>query len=308
MDFWQCVFAGNAEFGSAKIGGMVDFSTAVINGNTYFTKAEIGSDARFIGTQARGALYFNRAKVRGEADFSGTKFGGEADFSGTKFGGEADFSSTTISGNARFRVTRFARRVCFSLTNFKGMTDFPGVTLPPAGLFNGAVLRPGYGESFCRFAKQVSQNMGEYRKAGDWHYEERRHALAQRIVRHKEWWRRILACLNPWYLGELIFMQGLFGYGEKPLRVVRGAVAVILTWALGFRVFGGVRLNSSTGEVLSSFWDALYFSLATFTTMGFGDFRPVTTGARLLAEAEAFSGVLMAALLAVSLAKRFSRG
>jgi hypothetical protein len=322
LNFSYCTFLGDADFSYAEFKGTAPFLGSRFEGNAIF------SNARFAGK-----AFFDHTTIRGNADFDGAEIEGDAIFSNAQIGDKADFSSARIGGDANFSGTRFRQPVSFGETIFRRETCFDGVTLPPAGNFRGATVPLGYGESFCRFAKQVCQNMGEYREAGDWHFKERCHALQAKCLRPRSGEMRS-RWKKPSVWPELVFMQWLFGYGERPWRVVRGALAVIVLCALGYLLLNGVELNSTSGHLhlrsvqlhltgddfldvpmdwtagsrLSSIGDALYFSVVTFTTLGFGDFRPVGTGARLLAGAEAFSGALMMALLAVSLAKRFSRG
>ncbi len=56
--------------------------------------------------------------------------------------------------------------------------------------------------------------------------------------------------------------------------------------------------------------DGLYFSIITFTTLGFGDMYPGPEHllTRCVAMIEALAGVCLMALFVVSLSKRYSRG
>ncbi len=53
--------------------------------------------------------------------------------------------------------------------------------------------------------------------------------------------------------------------------------------------------------------DYLYFSIVTFTTLGYGDLRPCAnvTWARMVASLEAFIGAFMIALFVWTLARRY---
>jgi len=52
----------------------------------------------------------------------------------------------------------------------------------------------------------------------------------------------------------------------------------------------------SENSEIRNFPDSLYFSLITFTTLGYGDFRPLERWGRILAGSEAFIGAFMMAL------------
>ncbi|MDH5406821.1 MAG: potassium channel family protein [Candidatus Aminicenantes bacterium] len=52
--------------------------------------------------------------------------------------------------------------------------------------------------------------------------------------------------------------------------------------------------------------DYLYFSIVTFTTLGYGDIRPLPAPwARMVASGEAFIGAFMIALFVWTLARRY---
>lgn len=86
-----------------------------------------------------------------------------------------------------------------------------------------------------------------------------------------------------------------FGYGEKPLRVLTTSALVIFTYSI---VFAHLNALSESG-----FRSALYFSLVTFTTLGYGDIIP-NPQFRLVAASEAVFGLLLVGLFLFTLARR----
>lgn len=76
---------------------------------------------------------------------------------------------------------------------------------------------------------------------------------------------------------------------------VAGALAcLIMLQALMFAQFFGIR-GASEGVILAPS-DYLYFSMVTFSTLGYGDFQPCPIG-RLYAAAHGLCGMLLAPLL-----------
>ena len=92
-----------------------------------------------------------------------------------------------------------------------------------------------------------------------------------------------------------LFLRMVMGYGEKPLRVLGNAALVMLLYALVYYKFGAI------GE--RPFLSSLYFSVVTFTTVGYGDLAP--RGAfRLIAASEALVGILLSGLFLFCLGRR----
>ncbi|MFC1555299.1 pentapeptide repeat-containing protein [candidate division KSB1 bacterium] len=101
------------------------------------------------------------------------------------------------------------------------------------------------------------------------------------------------------------------GYGEKVKNIFLFSLLVIFVNAV-FYSFAGV----SSGDTYYSFsisvplWDnvktffmMLYYSIVTFTTLGYGDISPASPISRLLAGIEAFVGAFLVALFVISVYK-----
>ncbi|MBN1872296.1 MAG: two pore domain potassium channel family protein, partial [Candidatus Omnitrophica bacterium] len=110
---------------------------------------------------------------------------------------------------------------------------------------------------------------------------------------------------NPAYL-PMELMGLLSGYGEKPNRVIASSLAIIIIYSLLFYHLQSITISpdSMTKYV---FWDYVYYSIVTFTTLGYGDIVPKpTVGARLLAGSEAFIGAFMIGLFVFTLSRKYS--
>jgi len=110
----------------------------------------------------------------------------------------------------------------------------------------------------------------------------------------------------------------VMGYGDSPYRVLGTALVVIVLFALLFPLTGGIT-ETKDGRALayvirhpgdaSPWWigqvflKSLYFSIVTFTTLGYGDAQPLTPSVRFLAGFEAVLGAILAALLVFVLAR-----
>jgi len=125
----------------------------------------------------------------------------------------------------------------------------------------------------------------------------------------------------------LCFCNAIYGYGEKPKNVAISAMIIILLFSAFFYFLGinspeiiemksptvqeifnddseiiskGGIINKATNNPI----DCLYFSTITFTTLGYGDFRPLEGWGRILAGSEAFIGAFMMALFVYTFARR----
>lgn len=104
------------------------------------------------------------------------------------------------------------------------------------------------------------------------------------------------------------------GYGEKPINVIIFSLGLILFCALLFFIFGiqgadGViqfSTSNSLSQNFSDFFSACYFSVVTFTTLGYGDIQPVGF-TRLIATIEAFIGSFALALYVVVFVTKSNR-
>ncbi|TDF38565.1 pentapeptide repeat-containing protein [Alteromonadaceae bacterium M269] len=104
------------------------------------------------------------------------------------------------------------------------------------------------------------------------------------------------------------------GYGEEPLRIVGLSIGMIILCAFlytltGLNYQGDLQIfdsNATIGENLNLFLSCLYYSVVTFTTLGYGDFTPVGAS-RAIAAFEAFSGSFTIALFVVVFVKKMTR-
>ena len=110
------------------------------------------------------------------------------------------------------------------------------------------------------------------------------------------------------------FVDLVCGYGERPLNVVKFSVVFILLCAFVYYGLGinqngasvGFDTASSLRENFFNFFNCRYFSIVTFTTLGYGDLTPVGL-ARVTAAFEAFVGSFTLALYVVVFVKKVTR-
>jgi ion channel/pentapeptide repeat protein len=156
---------------------------------------------------------------------------------------------------------------------------------------------------------------------------------------HDLWRRSHRRTYSPLYWMNWFFLKLCFGYGVYPLRVLIAGMMLIISFAClygtgGFGL-GGDDWSIETEKVMQVIgetgadgvpevrevtrlvklsemggWEkwggALYFSTVTFTTIGYGDWRP-TVGANFAAAAEGLLGVFTMSVFTVVFARKFVR-
>ncbi len=113
---------------------------------------------------------------------------------------------------------------------------------------------------------------------------------------------------------ELSVMRKIWLYGESPgisLRTILliWFISAVLFFFCGFQWHGN-EINydfalSFELDSIGDFFTSLYFSAVTISTLGYGDCEPGGTASRILSGVEAFSGILCAAMLLVSIQRRY---
>lgn len=150
----------------------------------------------------------------------------------------------------------------------------------------------------CRNLKLNAMSMGHFADAGELTFMEKtfeRHDLHRRAFgeRHGSSGLRLLA-LRAWLVS--VFLNLLWGYGEKPRRITLAMVAAIF--------FFGALQYWIDGIPGNGFWSCVYFSGITFLTIGYGDLVPVAPLARALAVIEGVVGITVLGMLIASWTKK----
>lgn len=100
-------------------------------------------------------------------------------------------------------------------------------------------------------------------------------------------WRLLVFVLSAPRVNVNVLCAGLAGY-----------LTLALVWAAAYNVVSHLNPGAFSGpRVPLEGFNALYFSVVTITTMGYGDIVPVSNAARMLAMMEAMVGTLYIAVL-----------
>ncbi len=314
---YGCQFHDNVFFASPW--NEQDFLDVVFKREVIFNSSIFNGQTRFSGARFNGQAGFDGCIFNGVASFTEVDFRSSALFRTVEFNGYGLFSNSVFHKDARFVNTAFSKGANFSNVEFHSIVDFTGAYCSNRAvpISDGIVfVKSNYGvdETFWRFLKQANRDSGYYSQSGDCFYKERC-AMFYRKFRGRDYDSLTLGQkVLRWIFGlrmlpELIFGKFLFGYGERPMRVLLSAILVVLFCAALYMWKG--ELTNREGGIIPSrnIVDAIYFSTTTFTTLGFGDIAPAAnnTFTKFLAMIEAMCGASMTSLFVVCLAKRFSR-
>ncbi len=101
---------------------------------------------------------------------------------------------------------------------------------------------------------------------------------------------------------EKLLTKIFWSFG-KPFLLLFYATFVILFFSCFYYHCGNLKISN---EVVNTYWDCLYFSGVTFTTIGYGDIQPVGI-TRFFAMFEGFIGIILSSALLVSMVNKYSK-
>ena len=173
-------------------------------------------------------------------------------------------------------------------------------------------------ESTYRRIKHSLANEGHYEKAGEFYIHEMR--------MKKERYSLNTGLIAKWNHFWNVLYSWTCGYGERPKRVFVNAFIIIILFTLLYASFDGIQktndLHAEEGaedgednvgdkdgngeDYDPSFRECLYFSVVTFTTLGYGDYSP-KSGFQLIAVIEAFLGAFTIALFVLVFGRKVMR-
>ena len=122
--------------------------------------------------------------------------------------------------------------------------------------------------------------------------------------------RAVWRLVRELILEELVWRRWL-GYGERPFNVLAAiGLILVVTWILYWQVGTFVLDSSLTPPQIGqpSWPDALYYSLVSFSALGYGTWAPQPTGwAQWVGAVQPFVGIVSAVALSINLTQRMSR-
>ncbi|HET6441580.1 MAG TPA: pentapeptide repeat-containing protein [Phycisphaerae bacterium] len=322
-DFTDAIFECIPYFNGAVFGGLAEFTGTKFASAAHFKEVEFRQGARFVMAYFHQSAFFEGAEFKGKADFERATFNTAASFGPEKterpavFHQEARFKWVSVRRNAEFCNVRFEGPAIFQNSEFEGNVVFRGARFDGNATFNFASYRtgrvvlfdeprsdgkpfrvPAQGETAYRLAKQAAYarrdlDIADRYRLWEWQ--------ARAASKHGE--RSARYRIGAGSRRALVWMS------EGPSRVLGiGLVVVLAFWGLYCSCDAVCPAGVPEEEALAyktKTHEALYFSVVTFTTLGYGDLRPKPIWYwRYVAAFEAAGGAVVIASFVVVLARR----
>ena len=152
-------------------------------------------------------------------------------------------------------------------------------------------------EGTYRLIKHSLHNEGEYEKAGGFYIHE------MKMKRKRYWYTK--GWNAKWNFFWNWFYSITCGYSERPKRLVFNALIIILIFTTIY--YNNEAIGKGGDEdYIPSIRECFYFSVVTFTTLGYGDYSP-KLNFQLVAVTEAFLGAFTIALFVLVFGRKVMR-
>lgn len=345
VDFSYTEFQKDTFFEFTQFSRVANFSMSFFKGNTYFSRVEFFSAARFFNAQFTKSLQIRSSNFMKYADFKHAEFFDEAYFESPRFEGKTDFRNAifykdlrllnaSFSKEAYFWYTKFYSNVEIFNTNFMKSADFS-----EAEIFKNISLYGSHFEEITGLFELLIKKKKRFfiikktrDKVTDFRFTlgqkaSKKYPLIDKRTRDAWFladfkiqhpiiyflWNLTSKCgqsLARWAIISLLIAL-LFGaiYADYPcpswlqwmnlgnwMEKVNPIMAIDQTKAQGL------------GIIRKATWfTPYYFSIVTFTTLGFGDVTPVNLWGEIWLAIEVILGYIMLGGLISIFANKLAR-
>ena len=337
--FENSVFNGNAVFERTEFRRETYFENATFDKTANFEGAMFFGKANFQKCIFLGNAKFSEMCFELSSDFKRCTFEKNADFSATTFNGYVYFDETIFKGDGLFEGITFNEPVSLKgkpkeyKYKFYGKLDFSNVDIRKGISIidykeDGSLDEEGFLSLFkrtnalieaARVQRLSFEREGKRDEADRMFVLEMRARRKLRMLRAKEnlanaknfknKLKAIMSYGGTW-IGvqiEKVLADWIIEYGTNWRRILTSSAVVILGTAIPYTIWGHYIEGFPTDASLPvRFADALYYSLVTFTTLGYGDMHP-TGWLKALSAIEALTGAVFMALIVAVIARKWMR-
>lgn len=244
----------------------------------------------------------------GETDFSNSTLR-EAQFSGAVFKDVTYFSNCHFPKYANFQGARFEQKCSFIGAKFDRTLNLLDLDFHQILICWEQIKGKTQHEKQKKYhaaaqeyllLKTIMEKQNKYDDMDEAYFRYRQMENKKR----ENWYQSLLQ-----WISYLCLELGC-GYGTRPLRIMGSSLVVILFFGFLFGFFSSQFVYMGPEKITPTFgWsNALYFSTATFTTMGFGDWAPHPNSLmRFWITLEAFLGIFTMSLFTAVFTRKIIR-
>ncbi len=318
VNFRTVVFQKDVDFRRTLFEADLDFDEAVFHGTSAFREAIFQRRADFHSAIFHKSISFWRARFNNVADFHRVQFRRNAVFHETNFYSEVNFRRALFQGILDCTGTWFPEIAAFNSATFLGTANFTGAHFMTVAAFRDVRYIPNtfYQSLKDKLGRKVHHPTEFYLDSQ--HVDEVENPFFKRYVADQQF-IRAFSQANP-VLARL--WRWSSDYGRSLALWAAWSILFVFLFAIAYRfpapAWMSLWLENFTpqfhqttgaygGEPLT-FWDCIYFSVVTFTTLGFGDIVSDNTAARFLVTLEVIFGyVMLGGLISIFANKLASR-
>lgn len=291
-----------------KINEIIDYSYKELN----FTETIFIKQALFNNYIFKGKIIFNNTKFLEFATFINSKFLYSASFNNVIF--DKKYSKVKVFMGVVFNGQNL---VMDSVHNLPRLDGIKFDECSKFILLDTKYEKEHYinGKINYRIARNQANKIGDYERIGYYYYKER--AYASRIIKAEDY------PVYKDYLSSKFFdslSKYTVGYGERPWNILTVSILTISIFAFLYMFVGiktldneliGISMKTINQypltKIISTYIDLWYFSMITFTTVGYGDMIVTTTLGKMLVSLEVFLGITIGAAWTSVIIKKMIR-
>lgn len=314
-EFNGAEFRDSAVFTGTVFGQFCHFNRCSFLSFTSFANCHFPEGGAFAGCLFSGddpcdeeetAFFDNATFENGFACFGGSRFEVEGSFYCCRFDQAIELAGVRFERGANFAYCKASDVV----VGYRRPTTLPLVVQRRGVSFGSSESE----QCFWRFARRVYEDQGDRARADAAFYFERVAEVSPRGVQEDLEYEEltnqrrtppILAALRialAWarWSADCLLLRWPTAYGVGLARLGFTWVGVVVLFALLYRTLGVLSESVTLGG-------AFYFSISTFTTLGYGDIRPLPGLGSALSSTEALLGGVTMALTVLVIGRRFMR-
>ncbi len=325
-NFGSATFSGDASFLGATFSGDAHFRDATFSRYSNFMYATFSGKASFLGATFSGDAIFNSATFSGEAAFGSATFSDLADFGDATFSVEASFWSATFSEKADFAKATFSGKAYFKDASFSGEADFEAAKFLKESNFKDINITE---KTKISMRKTRLEDVTGLFESIDNHRKILKRTKRQEFLPDdiKPILGTVTESTYPIYSRKVKDDMYLLRYQEKHPKshflwwLFADCGRSLGRWALWSLIFAlyfagnfwlidyafPTAFSFDTAIQDRSLWSFIYYSVVTFTTLGFGDIIPTLAWVQRWVMAEVIMGYIMLGGLISILANKLAR-